>query len=260
MKKLVASTKEYLNNIRLNIQSAIRKHRIHKTIPHYQIEHLRKTITIKSEWHGSVYGGFYLLPCLNEQSIAYSFGIGKDITFDRSLINKFNCSVFAFDPTPKSIQWLKNQKTPLTFHFYEYGICSSISGYVDFYLPRNPRHVSGSLQVSEVTSASQCIKVQMKTFADIATELGHKHIDVLKMDIEGAEYDVLDSVINSGIEIDQILVEFHDRNFDSEEIPSKKIVEKLIQNGYELFAISKSYEEVSFVRKSLLNQTILKHA
>ena len=48
--------------------------------------------------------GFYLNPeFINEKSIIYSFGIGEDISFDLSLIKEFDCNVFGFDFTPKSI-------------------------------------------------------------------------------------------------------------------------------------------------------------
>ena len=40
-------------------------------------------------------------------------------------------------------------------------------------------------------------------------DLGHDHLDVLKMDIEGAEYAVLDDMLQSDILPDQLLVEFH---------------------------------------------------
>jgi len=46
----------------------------------------------------------------------------------------------------------------------------------------------------------------MKTFDDITRELGHNHIDVLKMDIEGSEYDVIGTILASPVTIDQILV------------------------------------------------------
>ena len=36
-------------------------------------------------------------------------------------------------------------------------------------------------------------------------------IDILKMDIEGAEYDVIDDIINSPVPIAQVLIEFHHR-------------------------------------------------
>src|SRR5690554_1691728 len=40
------------------------------------------------------------------------------------------------------------------------------------------------------------------------TQLGHKHIDVLKMDIEGAEYDVIENILSAQLPITQILIEF----------------------------------------------------
>jgi len=42
-------------------------------------------------------------------------------------------------------------------------------------------------------------------------ELGHVSIDLLKMDIEGAEYDVLADMISQRIPVKQLLVEFHHR-------------------------------------------------
>ena len=41
---------------------------------------------------------------LNKESIVYSFGIGKEISFDLAIIEEFGLSVNAFDPTPNSIE------------------------------------------------------------------------------------------------------------------------------------------------------------
>jgi hypothetical protein len=41
--------------------------------------------------------------------------------------------------------------------------------------------------------------------------LGHSRIDILKMDIEGAEYSVLEDIAREKIPVGQILVEFHHR-------------------------------------------------
>jgi hypothetical protein len=82
--------------------------------------------------------------------------------------------------------------------------------------------------------------------------LGHKHIDVLKMDIEGSEYDVIEDIINSNISITQILVEFHDRLFENGYQKSIKIINALKLKGYEIFAVSESFEEVSFINKNFL--------
>ena len=55
------------------------------------------------------------------------------------------------------------------------------------------------------------IMVEMQTIERIAEKHGHKFIDILKMDIEGSEFVVFDSLDFKKIEFGQILVEFHER-------------------------------------------------
>ena len=42
----------------------------------------------------------------------------------------------------------------------------------------------------------------------IAVELGHKSIALLKIDAEGSEYTILDDLLQSDLQIRQILVDF----------------------------------------------------
>jgi hypothetical protein len=99
-----------------------------------KFHHLKKNVKLNHTWYGNTYGGFYIYPdLLDENSIIYSFGIGEDISFDKALIEKHNCNIYGFDPTPKSINWIKGQNLPKEFCFYEFGI-SDKSGNVDFYL------------------------------------------------------------------------------------------------------------------------------
>ncbi|NLA24944.1 MAG: FkbM family methyltransferase, partial [Bacteroidales bacterium] len=79
---------------------------------------------------------------------------------------------------------------------------------------------------------------------------------VLKMDIEGAEYSVVENILKNKISISQILIEFHDRFFENESLKSKQVIEKLRRSGYEIFAVSDSFEEVSFVNKMLLDKML----
>jgi len=219
-----------------------------------KVAHLRKTVDCNSEWYGGEYAGFYVFPdILNEQSIVYSIGIGRDISFDTAIMDKHKCKVFAFDPTPKSIDWIKSQILPNNFHFNEFGIGPKTEDTV-FYLPVNDEHISGSLEKHSNVAENRSVKVHIKSLKDIANHLGHKHIDVLKMDIEGSEYDIIESILNSDLIIDQILIEFHDRFFKDEIPKSVTSINKLREKGYEIFAVSDLYEEVSFIRKPALEQ------
>jgi FkbM family methyltransferase len=253
MNKTIQALRNIINHIRLNIRSFLRKIILRYSVSQKKVVHLRKQVNCNYQWYGSSYGGFYVNPdFLNEKSIIYSFGIGKDITFDIKCINKHRCQVYGFDPTPKSIQWISSQRINPLFVFNNYGI-STISGYQDFFLPSNPKGVSGSLVHSEVVNVDNSIKVLMKSFNDITSNFGHKLIDVVKIDIEGSEYEIIDDIINSTCVVNQILVEFHDRLFNSGASKSKGFVEKMNQKGYFIFAVSGSYEEVSFIKKDLLN-------
>ena len=140
---------------------------------------------------------------------------------------------------------------PDKFKFFDFGL-GSTTGPVVFYLPKNTEHVSGSLVQQVNVDEKQAITVQMKSLADIAQDLGHKKIDILKMDIEGAEYHVVESLTSSTVQIDQLLIEFHERFFDNGKAKTIAILNQLKKMGYVIFAVSDSFEEVSLIRKELL--------
>jgi FkbM family methyltransferase len=233
----------------------LNKHNLlHKFLYHYLVLRgktpwLRRSVKRNYSWYGSNHGGFFIIPeLLNSNSVVYSFGIGEDISFDTEIINRHGCIVYGFDPTPKSIKWVESSKRPDKFNFLPYGI-STKTGSATFYLPVNENHVSGSLAETKIVSTSKKVEVPMKSFGDIIKELKHEKVDVLKMDIEGAEYDVLPDILKQDITIRQILVEFHHRLFSNGNRKTKNIVELLKSKGYDLYAISKNGEELSFVKR-----------
>lgn len=203
----------------------------------------------KKERFGSNYGGWDVVTKnIDADSIVYSFGVGEDASFDMALIEKFNLVVHAFDPTPKSIEWVKKQGFAGNFIMHEYGI-AEFDGNVSFNPPDNPDHVSHTL-LDRPSTQARAITVPVKRLGTIMRELGHARIDILKMDVEGAEYNVIDDIQRSGILPWQILVEFHHR-FPSVGVKKSKIaISKIKKMGYHLFSVSANNEEFCFVRKS----------
>ena len=166
----------------------------------------------KKFWLGSSYGGFYVLPFKSlRNGVVFSFGIGEDISFDENLMKLYkNIKIYGFDPTPKSIKWIaKKCKHVENFEFFSYGI-SEKNGVQNFYLPKNPKFVSGSLAKNENTGG-KIIQLPFKNMKSIIKELGVKQVDILKLDIEGSELDVIPDILKSGLYFKQLCIEIHYR-------------------------------------------------
>ena len=68
------------------------------------------------------------------------------------------------------------------------------------------------------------------------------------MDIEGAEYEVIDDIVHSPVPIYQVLIEFHHR-FEGIGIGrTKEAITKLNGTGYKIFNVSATGEEISFIK------------
>lgn len=195
---------------------------------------------------GTKDGGWTFNPTLlGRDSVVYSAGIGEDISFDLGLIARFGVTVHAFDPTPKSIEWLRSQALPPKLVVHEYGIAPQ-DGRLTFYQPENPAYVS--LSVVERATPTEAVSLPVRELKGIMRELGHSSIDLLKMDIEGSEYAVLEDLVARAIPIRQLLVEFHHRFPGVGDDKTKAAIDLLESSGYRLFAISSSAEEYSFLR------------
>ena len=182
---------------------------------------------------------------LHKDSVIYSFGIGTNISFDIGLIEKLGCRIFAFDPTPRSIEWIKKQKVPPKFKCMDYGI-SDRDGVMMFYPPANPDHVSFSTEA--IQESKEGIELPVYRLRTIMEKQGHDTIDLLKIDIEGSEYGVIQDFLNSNVDVRQILVEFHHR-FDRLNMKkTREAICALRSKGFKIFYISPNGEEYSFTR------------
>jgi FkbM family methyltransferase len=196
---------------------------------------------------GNRYGGYCVATKdLSKNSVSYSVGIGEDISFDLALIHQIGITVDAFDPTPKSLAFIDSQKVPSTFRMHPWGV-AHFDGVTKFNPPRKKGHVSYSL-VHSYQSSSPAIEAQVFRLETIMSKLGHSRIDILKMDIEGAEYTVLEDILNSRVDVGQILIEFHHRFKGMGLHRTQKAVEQLNHAGYRIFHIADKGDQYSFIR------------
>ncbi len=167
---------------------------------------------------------------LGQNSIIYSAGVGKDISFEIQLIHDFHCQVYLFDPSPTGIQTIAlpvNHVPGLVFN--PVGLAGQDGPQV-FSLPRNPEEGSYSISgENDATTDFEC-----KRISTLMAENGHLYIDLLKLDIEGFEYPVIFEISQKKIPVNQICVEFHDF-FDSiEKSDTRRAMQALKNAGYRL--------------------------
>jgi len=197
-------------------------------------------------------GGWWFSPKdLNEQSIVYSLGVGDEIDFDLSIIDQYGVEVFAFDPTPNSVDMLDSSQLPEKFHFHPWAVTAE-DGTLKFY-PRLKKDGRKSdvmfTMIAEDETKDDVIEVPAYCLSSITGRLGHDRIDLLKMDIEGAEYEVLEGLLRSEIQPRQLLVEFHHRFVEQGLERTYDIVARLKKAGYGIVAISEIGREISFLKK-----------
>ena len=183
-------------------------------------------------------------------SVVYSFGVGEDISFDLELIGRFGVCVHAFDPTPRAIAWVAQQRLPGKFVFHCCGI-ADFDGRARFLPPENPAHVSHTLVQRETPWPA--IELPVRRLRSIMKNLGHQQIGLLKMDVEGAEYAVLIDLLAARIFPKQLLVEFHHRWPEIGIAKTKRAISDLNAAGYRIFDVSPSGEEYGFLQLSKAN-------
>jgi len=210
---------------------------------------LSPRIRVDLEFHGSSYGGWAIRKdSLNNRSCVISAGVGEDASFDLSLIEKYCCRVVALDPTPKAVTWVRRNISSPLFQFRPLALSDS-DGQIKLFLPRNTAHVSASLKKS-AHNQDVFVEVPCVRFSTLLEMLDCSRVDVLKMDIEGAEYAVIKDMIGSGAcdAVEQLLVEFH-HYFSAFCVgDTKEAVADLRQVGLNIAWVSRSGHEVLFTR------------
>jgi len=158
---------------------------------------------------GSEYGGYVVpLGVLDSDSTVYSCGVGEDVTFDLALIAEIGCGVHAFDPTPRAAKFAigVSAREP-RFHFLPYRVWNADET-MRFFAPEDESHVSHS--IGNLQHTQEYFDAECRSIHSIMAELGHTKIDLLKLDVEGAEYEILRSVVEHDIPVRVVCAEFHE--------------------------------------------------
>jgi len=198
---------------------------------------------------GSAYGGWDFDPLgLAPKSVVYSVGIGMDATWDEAMIADYGVRVWGFDPTPKAIAFVDNHELDRRFTFTPEGLALH-SGNMTFTQPLNPEYVS--MRLGEVQGLGPQITAPVNTLEHWMERFGHDHLAILKLDIEGAEFDLLEVWIKRRwFPMDQLLVEFHHRFVPEGPARLRRVLEGLKECGF-VVARTVNDQEYTFLNNGI---------
>jgi|TARA_Y100000031_G_scaffold148806_1_gene185644 FkbM family methyltransferase len=187
----------------------------------------------------------------------YSAGVGEDISFDLHLQSLYDCTILLIDPTirakihfqeilkyystnnwkfsgdiqkdyKKSIKALNVDFSKIKY--IPFGIWDSIDE-LKFFKQKKQKNVSQSL-IKNMFSSDYDI-IHTTTIKDLMAQENHHHIDLLKLDIEGAEVKVLNNMLDSEIYPTYLCIEF-DLMLKGKDLGEEtvKTISKLKKVGY----------------------------
>lgn len=208
---------------------------------------------------------------LPENSNIISAGIGEDISFDVEIANLTNGLIIMIDPTPRAINHFENfiesfnndRKTMYSnngkqdiesydtsglssdrFKLYPKALWKNEND-IFFYAPLNEDHVSHSaIDIQKTKNKKKAIHVKSVTLKKVMDDYSIEKLDLLKLDIEGAQLEVLNSAFKNKIFPTQIILEIDELNFPSLKsfIRARRMLRLMKKNDYLLISKSDGFD------------------
>lgn len=182
---------------------------------------------------GSVDQWHVVAELLTQDSNIVCAGVGTYITFEKELASRTGASMDLFDPSPIGIETMElPENQDLRFQFYPIGLAGEDSS-LGFTAPEKGPRGSWTLQSQE--EADNVFKC--RSLSSWMAEKGWETLDLLKMDIEGFEYEVFEDILANDLDVRQVCVELHTNRFMDIRYTRKDmflLMRRLRRHGYRL--------------------------
>jgi FkbM family methyltransferase len=184
------------------------------------------------------------LPMLDGNSMVVDLGANEGV-FSHSIINRFRCRVIALEPMPDLAATItRHQKLSL----FQEAIAEK-TGSIDInQYEKRCASLLGSMTNEVPVSVTAVRSVSLH---DLKTREGIRKVDLLKVDIEGAELGMFDSASDEDLlACKQITVEFHDFLYPETHDHVEKVKQRLALLGFRVVPFSLDNTDVLFINPS----------
>jgi len=140
---------------------------------------------------------------LGANSVVYSGGVGEDISFEHALLKNFGCNIVLVDPSPTGLKTMQRPENQIPQLRFSPVALAARSGRLKMAPPSE-----GGISWFAGNDQPGMIEVECTDLQSLMQKNGHTHIDLLKLDIEGCEYEVIDNLLERRIPVRQICADF----------------------------------------------------
>lgn len=196
---------------------------------------------------GSAYGGWKVPGSLIEPSwVCYSVGAGGDISFDRELIERFGVTVRGFDAVAAFVEQANAEAADEPRFEARQAAIAPRDGSIRMQVSDDPR--SRSVSSAGLYVSHDFIELPGRTLRSLMSELGDERIDLLKLDIEGGEYELLSGLDLRALGVKVLATQLHHVGSVAQ---ARALIAGLRERGYEPVA-ARPVIKLTFVRRELI--------
>lgn len=181
---------------------------------------------------GSPYGGWRIPDgSVGEGDICYCVGAGGDISFDLELIHRYGAVVRAVDPVQAYGEAaLRQAGGESRFSFRVVALATR-----DGAIRMQPHHErsSASLSAAGLYDTHEWAEVPGLTLTSLMREFGDDHIDLLKLDLEGLEYELVPTLDLVALGVRVFALQLHHTGSVRQ---ATRMIERLQRQGFRLVA------------------------
>jgi FkbM family methyltransferase len=164
---------------------------------------------------------------LNSDSVFFDVG-GFEGKYAEKIIEEFDPYTYIFEPHPLYFEKLqKTFKGNKKVKLFDYALGAKTE----------TAYLTDDFASSSISADNSGIKIKVKNFIETVNELKVQKIDLLKINIEGSEYDLLDGLLESNVvkQISTLKIQFHE-NVDNYDFRRNKIRENLSKTHKEVWS------------------------
>ncbi len=193
------------------------------------------------------YGGWILPGGMIERGwVCYSVGAGGETSFDMELIERYGLTVRSIDPVAEYVQRaIEHAEGEERLTAHQVAIATS-DGPLRMQLTHDPN--SQSVSAAGLYDTHSYVELPGRTLPSLMAELGDERIDLLKLDIEGGEYEVIPTLDLAALGVKLFATQLHHTGTVRD---ARRLIAGIAEQGYDPVACHPAVK-LAFARRDLL--------